>query len=215
VVTARELTVAVCENAHGNDQRRHVHSPVVLSQLVSEVTSSCCVDTLTTSGGVGLSSGALAKPPMMLMLMFNGTSVVARLVKEVTAAMLAWIRGIDLYLCERSARKPVAPLASPQFLVAGADDKDWDIRADGPGACVVVARGRRWTEFACHATAISPALRCRARVPTPEIGCGDSTGDPMWRCCPRGFARRGMRWLMENAPHVRVACGLACARMKP
>jgi hypothetical protein len=67
VVIAWELTVAVCEHAHRNDQRRHVHSPVILSHLVHEVTSLCYVVTLTTSGGVGLSSGALAKPPMMLM----------------------------------------------------------------------------------------------------------------------------------------------------
>jgi hypothetical protein len=38
-------------------------------------------------------------------MMSTGTGALGRLVKKVVAAMLARIRGIDLYLCERSAGK--------------------------------------------------------------------------------------------------------------
>jgi hypothetical protein len=48
-------------------------------------------------------------------------------------------------LLMRTLSWEAVPLASPQFLVAGADDQDCDFRADGPWARVVLARCRRWT----------------------------------------------------------------------
>jgi ABC-type nitrate/sulfonate/bicarbonate transport system substrate-binding protein len=79
---------------------------------------------LTTSGGVGLSSGALAKPPMMI----DGPETLQRLVEAVDAAM---------QLCDADPKpgvstssyansklgNPVVQLASPQFLAAGAEGK--------------------------------------------------------------------------------------------
>tara|TARA_R110002003_G_scaffold110_3_gene9275 strand:- start:15559 stop:15954 length:396 start_codon:yes stop_codon:yes gene_type:complete len=79
---------------------------------------------LTTSGGVGLSSGALAKPPMMI----DRLGTLQRLVRDVDAAM---------QLCDADPKpgvstssygnsklgNPVVQLASPQFLVTGGEDK--------------------------------------------------------------------------------------------
>lgn len=60
--------VSIGQDTHGDDQSRHVHSPVVLHAVsVSDIFDYYrhTVVRHTTSGGVGLSSGALAKPPMV------------------------------------------------------------------------------------------------------------------------------------------------------
>jgi hypothetical protein len=114
------------------------------------------------------------------------------------------------FLCKHQARNPVVFLATPHFLVTGADNwgttsEQMDLTTD-----VVVATRRRPSgictlrdsKFARHAT---PFTRSRR-----QIGAGDSSGDSMRHLSPHG-SRDEAR---GDGECVESACGLACASMR-
>jgi hypothetical protein len=97
-------------------------------------------------------------------------------------------------------------LASPQFLVTGADDRGVTSEKTGLG------RRCRRSDMS-EAIRILHAMRRLWHAPAYKMGTGDSSGDSMWRSGPMGRETRHNR-VVETANAPESSRGLASASMR-